>query len=100
MPAFLVPFAFVLHPDGVGLLLEGSALGIARVSILAAVGIAALACGVQGWMFRRTTLPERLALLAAGLLLLYPASGLDLVGLGLVAGVVALQRLRRGVPAS
>jgi TRAP transporter 4TM/12TM fusion protein len=99
MPAFLVPFAFVLHPAGVGLLLQGSAVEIARVAIPAAVGIAALACGVQGWMFRRTTRLERLALIAAGLLLLYPASGLDLVGGGLVAAVMALQRWRR-IPAS
>jgi TRAP-type uncharacterized transport system fused permease subunit len=83
----------------VGLLLQGSALEIARVAIPAAVGIAALACGVQGWMFRRTTRLERLALIAAGLLLLYPASGLDLVGGGLVAAVMALQRWRR-IPAS
>jgi TRAP transporter 4TM/12TM fusion protein len=99
MPAFLVPFAFVLHPAGAGLLFQGSALEIARVAVPAAVGIAALACGVQGWMFRRTTWLERVALLVAGLLLLYPASGLDLVGLGLAAAVVVLQRLRRA-PAS
>jgi TRAP-type uncharacterized transport system fused permease subunit len=76
-----------------GLLLQGDALGILRVAVAALVGIGALACGVQGWMFRRTTLPERLALIAAGLLLLYPGS--DLVGGGLVAIVVALQRFRR-----
>jgi TRAP-type uncharacterized transport system fused permease subunit len=95
MPAFLVPFAFVLHPAGMGLLLQGDALGIVRVAVAAMVGIAALACGVQGWMFRRTTWPERLALIVAGLLLLYPAHGVDLAAGGLVALVVALQRWRR-----
>jgi len=99
MPAFLVPFAFVLRPEGVGLLFRGSALEIAAVTIPAAAGIAALACGVQGFMFRRTTALERLALVAAGLLLLYPASGPGLAGLGLAATVVALQRWRRA-PAS
>src|SRR3989454_649725 len=51
MPAFLVPFMFVLDPSGVGLLLTGSikTLGnadwgsIALVTITAALGIAALA---------------------------------------------------------
>jgi TRAP transporter 4TM/12TM fusion protein len=99
MPAFLVPFAFVLDPAGVGLLLKGDALDIARVTGAAALGIAALACGMQGWMFRRTTRLERLVLIAAGLLLLYPASSFDLVGLGLVALAVALQRWKRA-PAS
>jgi len=95
MPAFLVPFAFVLHPEGMGLLLQGDALGIVRVAVAAMVGIAALACGVQGWMFRRTTWLERLALIVAGLLLLYPAHGIDLAAGGLVALVAVLQRWRR-----
>ncbi len=95
MPAFLVPFAFVLHPSGVGLLLRGDALEVARVTITAALGIAALACAVQGWMFRRTTWLERLALAAAGIIFLYPSAGFDAVGVVLVGGVVALQRWRR-----
>jgi TRAP transporter 4TM/12TM fusion protein len=100
MPAFLVPFAFVLDPSGVGLLLRGEPLTIARVAIAAALGIAALACAVQGQLFRRTTLLERLLLLAGGLLLLYPAARLDLVGLALGAAAVVLQRVRRAPPAA
>jgi TRAP transporter 4TM/12TM fusion protein len=96
LPAFLVPFAFVLHPAGVGLLLEGGALQIVRVTVTAFVGIAALACGVQGWMFRRTTLVERLLLVGAGLLLVYPAGGwTDLTGIAAVGTAVALQRFHR-----
>ncbi len=95
MPAFLVPFAFVLHPSGVGLLMRGGALEIVRVAIAAAIGIAALACAVQGFMFRRTTWLERSALVAAGIIFLYPSEGFDAVGVVLVAAVVALQRWRR-----
>lgn len=96
LPAFLVPFAFVLHPAGIGLLLEGSVLQIVHVTVAAFIGIAALACGVQGWMFRRTTLLERLLLVGAGLLLVYPSGGwTDLAGVAAVATAVALQRLRR-----
>jgi TRAP transporter 4TM/12TM fusion protein len=99
LPAFLVPFAFVLDPAGVGLLLKGSALDAIYVTGTAFVGIAALAFGAQGWMFRRTTLVERVMLISAGLLLVYPAPAADLVGAGLVVAAVALQRLRRAVPA-
>src|SRR5436189_1127564 len=63
-PAFLVPFMFVLDPSGTGLLLTGSmkTLGeadwgaIALVTVTAAIGIAALAGGLQGWLLKRTTL--------------------------------------------
>jgi TRAP-type uncharacterized transport system fused permease subunit len=55
MPAFLLPFMFVLDPSGLGLLLMGSFkkladaqwLDIAVVSITAMIGIAALAGAMQ-----------------------------------------------------
>ncbi len=96
LPAFLVPFAFVLDPSGVGLLLKGPPLDVIRVTLTAFVGIAALACGVQGYVLRRATLPERLMLIAAGLLLVYPAAAADVAGLLLVAAAVLLQRFGKG----
>src|SRR3954463_7465065 len=98
-PAFLVPFMFVLDPSGTGLLLTGSfkTLGaanwgsIAVVTITAAVGIVALAGGLQGWLLRRTTLYERWMLIVAGFLLVYPTSFADVIGFVLVLAVLALQ---------
>jgi TRAP transporter 4TM/12TM fusion protein len=105
-PAFLVPFMFVLDPSGTGLLLTGSfkTLGqanwgsIALVTVTAAIGIVALAGGLQGWLLRRTAVYERWMLIAAGFLLVYPAPAADAVGIALVIVVLALQWLRK-VPA-
>jgi TRAP transporter 4TM/12TM fusion protein len=108
VPAFLVPFMFVLDPSGLGLLLMGSTKAlaaanwwsIAEVTLTALVGIAALAAGFQGWAFRRTTLAERAMFIVAGFALVYPSSTADLIGFGLVSAAVALQLLRKGlVPA-
>ena len=52
----------------------------------------ALAGGVQGWLFRKTVLAERVLLIAAGLFLVYPKPMFDAVGIGLVAVVIATQR--------
>jgi len=101
-PAFLVPFMFVLDPAGIGLLLTGSFKNlaqadwgsIARVTTTAAFGIAALAGGLQGWLFRKTTLLERWMLIIAGLMLVYPVGLFDYIGFALVAVVVVLQKLR------
>jgi TRAP transporter 4TM/12TM fusion protein len=101
-PAFLVPFMFVLDISGTNLLLTGSFKNlasadwgaIALVTITAAFGIIALAGGLQGWLFRRTTPLERWALIIAGLLLVYPAPLFDYIGFALVAVVVLLQRVR------
>jgi TRAP transporter 4TM/12TM fusion protein len=101
-PAFLVPFMFVLDPSGTGLLLTGSfkTLGsadwgsIALVTFTAAVGIMALAGAFQGWLLRKTPAYERLMLLVAGVLLVYPKTLFDVVGFVLVALVLASQWLR------
>ena len=63
LPAFLVPFVFVLDPQGVGLLLKipagGSWVDIVLITAKTALGLAALAAAAQGWALRRTTPLER-----------------------------------------
>ncbi|MFZ9234493.1 MAG: TRAP transporter large permease subunit, partial [Hylemonella sp.] len=103
MPAFLLPFMFVLAPEGQGLLLMGSTkalatanwLSIAEVFATAAVGIAALAAGFQGWALKRTTLLERWMFIIAGFALVYPGWVADILGFGLVAVALVLQLLRK-----
>jgi TRAP-type uncharacterized transport system fused permease subunit len=76
MPAFLVPFVFVLDPAGVGILLampkSGSVLDIVLVILTTAIGIGALAVAAQNWLFRRLGAVERGLALVAGVLLLFP----------------------------
>jgi TRAP transporter 4TM/12TM fusion protein len=95
LPAFLVPFAFVLDPDEVGLLLKGGFGNVVHATAAAGLGIAALACGVQGWMLQRTAWLERGVLIAAGIFLLHPATAVQLVGFALVACVAGIQRWSR-----
>ena len=77
LPAFLVPFVFVLDPQGIGLLLklpkDGSWIDIVLITVKTALGLAALAAAAQGWALRRTTMAERLLLVLAGLLLVFPS---------------------------
>ena len=103
VPAFLVPFMFVLDASGQGLLLMGSTKAlsaanwwsIAEVTLTAAVGIAALAGGFQGWAFKRTTAIERWMLITAGIALVYPGRVADAIGFGLVIAALAMQHFRR-----
>lgn len=101
-PAFLVPFMFVLDPSGTGLLLTGSFKNlesadwgaIAWVTATAAIGIAALAGGLQGWLFRKCSQIERWLLVVAGVMLVYPRAMFDYIGLALVVAVLAMQKVR------
>ncbi len=116
LPAFLVPFVFVLDPQGIGLLLklpkDGSWIDIVLITGKTALGLAALAAAAQGWALRKTTLPERLTLALAGLFLVFPSLlealletviGRDIgytatFGLGLGAAVLLKQRMQPATP--
>jgi TRAP transporter 4TM/12TM fusion protein len=112
LPAFLVPFVFVLDPQGVGLLLTlpkgGSWVDIVLITLKAGFGLAALAAAAQGWALRRTTAAERALLVLAGLFLVFPSLlealiesviGRDIsytatIGLAIAALVLLKQRMQ------
>ncbi len=77
LPAFLVPFVFVLDPIGVGLLMkvpkDGSVMDIFIITLKTAVGLGALAAGAQNWALRQNTVTERILWIVAGLLLVFPS---------------------------
>lgn len=77
LPAFIVPFVFVLDPNGVGLLLkiphDGTIWNIVGITLKAAIGLAALAVAAQGWALHRTAMIERAIWTFAGLLLVFPS---------------------------
>jgi len=106
LPAFLVPFVFVLDPQGVGLLMKipngGSVWDIVLVTAKTAAGLGALAAAEQNWGLRQNTPFERVLWLFVGLLLIFPSllealaeriSGYDVphpAPLGLAIGVALL----------
>ena len=77
LPAFLVPFVFVLDPQGVGLLMkipkDGSVWDILLITGKTAAGLACLAAAAQNWALRQNTLAERVLWTIAGLLLVFPS---------------------------
>jgi len=95
LPAFIVPFMFTLDPKGIGILLKGPAMDVIWTTLTAFIGIAALAGGVENWFFKKTKIYERLMLIAAGLMLVYPIAFYDGIGFGLMALVIVSQKLRR-----
>jgi TRAP-type uncharacterized transport system fused permease subunit len=96
LPAFLVPFAFVLSPHGEGLLLQGSPLQIGLTVLVSAVAVGSLAVATGAWLFGPARIPERVLCAAAGLLLLYlepfwVGLGLGVLALGLAVHLVGLR---------
>jgi TRAP transporter 4TM/12TM fusion protein len=104
MPAFVVPFFFVLEPMGASVLLkppEGASwLEVSWVIFLGFFAIAALAAGLQGWLLRRTAAFERFLLIAGGLLVISPVNSLDLVGVAMACSALVSQLARRPAAAA
>ncbi|HKQ30093.1 MAG TPA: TRAP transporter large permease subunit, partial [Burkholderiales bacterium] len=98
MPAFVVPFMFVLTPEGVGLLLKlptgADWLQVVWIALTACIGIGAIAAGLQGWLIRRCGVIERVLLIVGGLALAYPDMRADMVGLILVTVAAVIYLLR------
>ncbi|MCC7016125.1 MAG: TRAP transporter fused permease subunit [Rhodospirillales bacterium] len=76
MPAFVVPFVFVLDPAGVGVLLAlpeaGGLPAMITVILAAAAGVAVVAVGLQGRLLTPLARWERAALIVGGFLLMFP----------------------------
>ncbi len=115
LPAFLVPFIFVLDPIGSGLLLEFpngmSWMWAVWVTIGAAAGVVALAFAAQGHITRPLGIGTRIFCFAAGVSLMFPDLVDDwvggmvaarLIGIAMLGTVIAyeLNRSRRAGPKS
>jgi TRAP transporter 4TM/12TM fusion protein len=95
---FIVPYFFVYSP---ALLFQGTWPEVLRAVLTGTLGVVALAAGLEGQLLRPATWLERGVLVVAALLLIDPGLATDLIGLGLLAGAVALQKLRpAGAPSS
>ena len=90
LPAFLVPFAFTLAPEGSALLLQAPALPVLWTALTAALGITAFAGAFGGWIIGAARMWERIALGVAGGLLFFADARMDVTGLGLMAVVLVL----------
>jgi TRAP-type uncharacterized transport system fused permease subunit len=90
LPAFLVPFAFVLTDNGEGMLGLKSVGDMVWTAAVGALAVAALAVVTGGWLIRRAGWPERLLCAPAAALLLYLHPITMAVGAGLLAVAVAL----------
>jgi TRAP transporter 4TM/12TM fusion protein len=95
LPAFLVPFAFVLSPRGEALLLEGPVGTILLVLAVSVVAVAALALATGAWLAGPAGWPERALAGLAAVLLLYLEPAAIGAGLALAAAAVAVHLLTR-----
>ncbi len=89
LAGFIVPFMFVYWPS---LLFIGDIGDILGSFISGFIGCLSLAAGIQGWVYRKTSLVERVLLISAALLLMKPGYISDAIGIVFIVFVVINQK--------
>ena len=87
--AFIVPFVFALNPAM--LFINTTVWEVILICITSLVGIFAVSAALEGFIVVKMPWYLRIASAVGGLLLIYPGIVTDIIGLALVAGVIATQ---------
>ena len=92
--AFLIPYIFALNPAM--LFIDTDPLHVILIIITSFLGMFGVATGIEGYFVRKLNAIERIIVIVGGLLMLYPGTVTDLIGIAIVAGIGALQYLQKG----
>lgn len=87
--AFIIPYMFVLSPAL--LMIDTTIPNLIWVVFSAFVGMLAISTGMIGFWYRKLNILERAMAVVTGLLLIYPETISDIVGLVLFAAMFAIQ---------
>jgi TRAP transporter 4TM/12TM fusion protein len=90
-PIYIVPYMFVYEPSLLG---SGAVWVVLSTLVTAGVGIWAFASAIQGWIFKKAAIWERLMFLTGSLMLIKPGITTDIVGALLVFLTVVLHKAR------
>ncbi|NLY91834.1 MAG: TRAP transporter permease [Firmicutes bacterium] len=87
--AFIIPYMFVLNPT---MLLVNATFGqIVQFTLTSLIGMFAIAGGLEGYMNTKLPVWQRILAVGAGLMMIEPRLTTDLIGIIIIAIIVALQ---------
>lgn len=89
LPGFILPFLFMYHPE---LLMQGEPVSVIWTAITALLGIFAMAVMFEGYLLKKTSVPQRIMALFACVTLVYPEVYSDFLGLAILAALILWQR--------
>ena len=92
--AFIIPYIFALNPAM--LFIDTTPLEFLLIVVTSAVGMFGVSMGLEGYIFGHLNPPLRVLAIAGGLALIYPGVWTDVIGMVVVIGIIALQRVLHG----
>ena len=89
LTAFIIPYIFAFNPKM--LFIDANALDVVLIIVTSLIGIIAISAGLERFFLRKLEIYEVIPLLVGGLLMIYPGTVTDIIGVALVAVVAVLQ---------
>ena len=87
--AFIVPYAFALSPSM--LLIDTTAVDVILITVTSLIGIASVSASMEGYIMGTLNWPQRILMLVGGLMMIYPGTMTDAIGIAL-SGVVVIMK--------
>ncbi|MBO7420219.1 MAG: TRAP transporter large permease subunit, partial [Spirochaetaceae bacterium] len=93
--AFIIPYMFVYNPQM--LMINATVLSVIFICATALIGMFGISIALEGYGFRTASIIERLLFAAGGFLCVIPETKTDVIGLILMAALIAYQILRNSI---
>lgn len=88
--AFIVPYIFALNPAL--LFIDTNAMEVILIIITSIIGIFGVSSGIRGFIYRKMHVIERILMIIGGLLLIYPGTFTDIIGIIIVISLMIFQK--------
>ncbi len=92
--AFIIPYIFAFNPAM--LFIDTTALDVALVVITATLGMLSISIGMIGYFIKDMNVIFRVLCVAGGLLMIYPGTVTDIIGVAILVGVFLIEKLELG----
>ena len=91
--AFLIPYIFCFNPEM--LLIDTDVASVIMIYITAIIGIVGVASALEGYFITDMAIIESLLFIAGGIMLIFPGTLTDALGLAFIAVGIVLQIIRK-----
>ena len=90
IPAYIIPFFIIYNPVLLDLFSEGAFFGV-QILLSSVLGITCLVSGVSGYLLKKHNAAVRIILIINSLLLIWPETISDIIGLVVFAAIIGWQ---------
>lgn len=91
--AFIIPYMFALNPAM--LFINTTVVDVIAIIVTSFLGMVAISASLEGYMICKLGIPMRILCLAVGLMLIYPETVTDLIGIVAIVIIFAVQIMQR-----